>query len=242
MHTTYCFIYFIALFNYMTAQEVEIVSNALGNVDVPIKLNEEDLEIIEYKVRYLDEEKVNISVYYETLCADCKYFDNVNLKEVVEKLSPYLNIRTYPYGKAKMIKTDDGKLIFECQHGPKECYGNKLHACALDKIINATAALLFNICMTDPKNTFGSDDPTADACGSKMSINSNPIKECAKGNRGDKLLQYYGMESEKIHYRFVPYVLINEKEWTNANFMKAVCEAFTTPPEPCQKFYFYYNV
>ncbi|KAM3967571.1 gamma-interferon-inducible-lysosomal thiol reductase-like [Aphomia sociella] len=214
---------------------LEIVSNALENVDVPIKLNEEDLGIIDNKVKYLDEEKVNVSVYYETLCSNCKFFDNYRFKEVVKKLTPYLNIRTYPYGKAKTTRTDDGKLIFKCQHGPKECYGNKLHACALDIINNATAALLFNICMTDPADDNGSNDPAADACGKKMSINSSPIKECAKSDKGDELLEYYSKESEKVHYNFVPYVLINRKIWKDTYFLKEVCEAFTTPPEPCQK-------
>ncbi|XP_052758242.1 gamma-interferon-inducible lysosomal thiol reductase-like [Galleria mellonella] len=232
MYTKYilCFVY---IFVYINTQEVEIVSNALGNANVIIKLIEEDLEIAKYKILNTKEKKVNIKLYYECLCPDCRRFDSKELKKVVERLTPYLKIETYPYGNAKTSHIN-GKIEFKCQHGPKECYGNKLHACSLNIINNATDALLFNICMTDPEHpSGGSDDPTADACGEKMAIDAKTIKECAKSEKGNELLEQYGIESDKVHYKYVPYVLINGNEWTGNNFMKDVCAAFSTPPPPC---------
>lgn len=57
-----------------------------------------------------------------------------------------------------------GNYSFRCQHGPAECYGNKLHACAIDVLENITLAVLYNSCLMDysHKRTKGSNDATAD--------------------------------------------------------------------------------
>lgn len=56
----------------------------------------------------------------------------------------------------------DGTYDFECQHGPEECYGNMLHACAIDKVKNHTAAFNFNVCLMDLHEVAGSNDKMAD--------------------------------------------------------------------------------
>lgn len=58
----------------------------------------------------------------------------------------------------------DGSVI--CQHGPAECYGNKLHACAIDLLNNITLAVLYNSCLMDDSQAgTGSDDAAADVVG-----------------------------------------------------------------------------
>ena len=34
----------------------------------------------------------------------------------------------------KQYKTEGSDVLFTCQHGPNECYGNKVHACAIQHI------------------------------------------------------------------------------------------------------------
>lgn len=34
----------------------------------------------------------------------------------------------------KQFKTEGSDVLFTCQHGPNECYGNKVHACAIQHI------------------------------------------------------------------------------------------------------------
>ncbi|XP_045498560.1 GILT-like protein 2 [Colias croceus] len=182
---------------------------------------------------YGGSDKVQIQLYYEVFCPHCRTFDTVQFRPVVEKLSPYLDIKTYPYGNAETYE-NNGQTVFKCQHGPTECYGNKLHACALDLIQNQTTALIYNTCMMEySQSDRGSDDNAADRCGASMSIDSTPIKQCAKGNKGTELLKYYGVESKKANFKHVPYILINGVVNDGKNFMKDVCAAFSNPPSQC---------
>ncbi|XP_068625137.1 gamma-interferon-inducible lysosomal thiol reductase-like [Battus philenor] len=209
-----------------------VTSNNWDEFEQAVELFEQDMELLD-KV-YIDDNKVTIQVYYECLCPGCIQFDTGAFASTVRKLYEHLDIYTYPYGNAKTF-IHDGKYQFKCQHGPKECYGNKLHACAIDLLNNETQALLFNSCMMTPRNNSrGSDDESADRCGEKQDIDVTTIKECAKGDRGSQLLKHYGDESKKAHFKYVPYILINGNLNNGGNFFRDVCAAFQNPPPPCR--------
>ncbi|XP_050348356.1 GILT-like protein 2 [Nymphalis io] len=214
--------------------QIDYVSNILEGASNAVELSQNDLYFLNDKyVNYEECTKVDVKLYYESLCPDCIKFDKNKFSPVVEKLNQYLNIHTYPYGKAKTFE-HNGHYDFKCQHGPAECYGNKLHACALDYFQNITTAVLFNACMMHSAGDRGSNDDAADRCASSMALDSSPIKACAKRERGSQLLKYYGDESKKANFSFVPYVLINGKPWnSDNNFMKAICAEFDNPPQPC---------
>ncbi|CAH0405433.1 unnamed protein product [Chilo suppressalis] len=222
----------------INSQEVVILSNVLDSANTPIKVIEADVFLMEHK--FLNE-NVKIQLYYECLCPDCRKFDTTVFARVYNILQNYLDVHTYPYGNAQTITHADGTVDFECQHGVEECYGNMLHACAIDILANTTASIEFNMCLMDYKNgEQGSNDATADKCGELLNIKVESIKKCAKGDKGKDLLKYYGDESHKVHYNYVPYVLINGVEWnqdTETDFMKRVCQAFKIPPPPCEGAY-----
>ncbi|XP_053617880.1 gamma-interferon-inducible lysosomal thiol reductase-like isoform X2 [Plodia interpunctella] len=182
-------------------------------------------------------ETVDLKVYYESLCPACKDLDQTQLKRVINLLSPSLNIKTYPYGNADTWE-DNGKVEFKCQHGPEECHGNMLHACSLQHNPNHTQALLFNICMMESTDdSQGSDDAAAARCASEMNVEvyKDAIIECANGEEGVKLHKYYGEESKKANFNYVPFVLINGQEYTFKNsLMEDICAAFKNPPETCR--------
>lgn len=56
------------------------------------------------------------------------------------------NFNLYPYGNAKRVQ-NGSEWIFTCQHGPRECEGNVIEACALKKYDLASQALPFIICL-----------------------------------------------------------------------------------------------
>jgi len=188
-----------------------------------------------------EKQNVKIQVYYESLCPGSKNFVSTELSATVLKLSQYLDIFLYPYGGAKTTEKD-GHYEFQCQHGPLECYGNKLHACAIDIIKNMTTSVLFNGCMMESSENLGSDDITADQCGIRLKIDSAPIKECAKGDKGSILLKQYGEETKRLHLHYVPYKLVNGKESKDSDFMDDVCAAFVNPPPPCSTQPLDYNI
>ena len=93
---------------------------------------------------------LNIGVYYESLCPDSRNFINSQISKVFKKYQQFTNITLVPYGKANVFLIpwffiynslnlgitlkftwDESKKewYFQCQHGPNECYGNKLHVC-----------------------------------------------------------------------------------------------------------------
>ncbi|XP_026492656.2 GILT-like protein 2 [Vanessa tameamea] len=226
------FILFI-LFTLTTARfQIGDESNALDGTNNAVHLSKNDLYFLNYKYENYQDAKVDVKLYYECLCQGCIQFDKNQFNPVVQKLNQYLNINLYPYGNAKTIE-HDGQYEFKCQHGPPECYGNKLHACAIDYLQNITKAVQFNACMMDYK----SNDDAADRCAKSMSLDSSPIKTCAKNERGTQLLKYYGDESKKANFSFVPYILINGKLNSGDNFMEDVCAEFSVPPPPCVDLY-----
>ncbi|XP_049879249.1 gamma-interferon-inducible lysosomal thiol reductase-like isoform X2 [Pectinophora gossypiella] len=173
---------------------------------------------------------VKVDLYYESRCSD-SIAEYPEMSTVVKKLHNYINLTTYPYGKAKM-REENGKVIFTCQHGEKECYGNKLHACAIDQLKDVRKYVDFNGCLM----TRQSNDAAVDECGKLQKVDSEAIKNCARGPKGDELLIHYGKESEKIKYTDVPWVLINgELKANNTSLLDTVCKAIGNPPKECQK-------
>ncbi|XP_063391419.1 GILT-like protein 2 [Cydia fagiglandana] len=180
-------------------------------------------------------DKANLKLYYESLCPDCVDFQIQRLDPLLKEIGSYIDLKLYPYGKAKRHEKN-GKTVITCQHGEEECYGNKLHACAIDKLKDIYKAAHYITCMMN--GTWGGDgstDKDATKCGDQMKIDSKPIKKCAKGDKGEELLEYYGKETDKVKFRNVPYVLINEEEFEMfEDLKKKICETLKNPPPQCK--------
>ncbi|XP_026320155.1 gamma-interferon-inducible lysosomal thiol reductase-like [Hyposmocoma kahamanoa] len=176
-------------------------------------------------------ETVKLQVFYECLCPGCIHEYTTQLSPTIQKLHDYLDLETYPFGNGQMDDVS-GTITFHCQHGPDECYGNALHACAIDILKSPIDYVNFNSCLMNG----GSTDNAADECGKSRSVNPTPIKTCAKSDKAVQLLKVYAEETLKRHLKYMPYVLINGQECDyNKPLMAQVCSAFKNPPKECDE-------
>ena len=92
-----------------------------------------------------------MTLYYETLCPDCRQFVSTQLWSAFEAIGSIMNLTLVPYGNAKetyrqvtnfrkkriffflininfLYETKETKLWqFTCQHGSEECWGIYIH-------------------------------------------------------------------------------------------------------------------
>ncbi|XP_030029417.2 GILT-like protein 2 [Manduca sexta] len=203
----------------------------LADVSNQRSINEHDNDpVTNETIKNTETEKVVVDIYYESRCPVCINFFVNKLEPEIPSLHEFLDIRLYPYGNAYTTKKGDQYEV-SCQHGESECYGNKLHACAIDILKNVTKSTLFISCASD----WYSDDKAVDECSKWLKFNGEPIKKCAKSDKGHQLLKYYGDESNKIYYPGVPHVRINGIHAPWNHFKENVCTAFKTPPPPCRE-------
>uniref|UniRef100_D3TM92 Gamma-interferon inducible lysosomal thiol reductase n=1 Tax=Glossina morsitans morsitans TaxID=37546 RepID=D3TM92_GLOMM len=132
------------------------------------------------------EEKLNVLVFYESLCPDSKRFLQNQLGPNYDELGDFIDIKLVPFGNAKSV--DDGKE-FVCQHGPAECLGNLKQSCVINQTTNQTAQVKFVVCqMTTHWN-----DNDVKECSESVGLPSN-IDNCVNTQLGTNLQ----LEAERI--------------------------------------------
>ena len=73
-------------------------------------------------------DKVDVALYYETLCPYCKQFITGQLVRAYVTIPDIINITIVPYGNAhETYDSSTQTYQFTCQHGPEECVGNLIH-------------------------------------------------------------------------------------------------------------------
>ncbi|CAG9759942.1 unnamed protein product [Ceutorhynchus assimilis] len=185
-------------------------------------------------------EKVKVSVHYEALCPDSKFFITHQLVPVYNELKQFLLLDLIPYGKAETIIDENGKIDFHCQHDQVECFANKIHACVIDKITDPEIQVKFVACMiTD--NLLPED--AGERCGRELNLDFSPINKCAIEQEGSLLLKKHGERTNSLHpkVKFIPTIELNNNQSfeTQAvilkNLLIAVCRVYQHKPPMCSK-------
>ncbi|XP_018014676.2 gamma-interferon-inducible lysosomal thiol reductase [Hyalella azteca] len=92
-------------------------------------------------------------------------------------------------------ETAEGGYSFICQHGPQECVGNQMLACAKKYITVEKDYVDFNICV------MSSDDPpnSGEACSAEVGIEVWPsISACWTSVEGEQLLHEVGVKTRAL--------------------------------------------
>ncbi|CAH0561849.1 unnamed protein product [Brassicogethes aeneus] len=180
---------------------------------------------------------VKITVYYEALCPDSKFFILHQLVPVYKNLLTSMILDLVPYGKAETFE-EDGDYKFRCQHDAVECYANKIHSCVINKIKEPYTQLQYIACMIDDNIR---PDEVGQRCGNELNIPFEPIKNCAKSKEGSLLLKSNGVRTHSLSpaVKFIPTIELNESQnivpqsHILKDLIKAVCQLLKDKPNKC---------
>lgn len=194
--------------------------------------------------------KVPVYVYYESLCPDSAKFINQQLYPTAKQFAKNIDLKFIPFGKST-YKTLGSDTSFECHHGPNECYGNKVHACALFHIQgnsyqpnNTKEALTLEYvnCLME-RAQFKSGEFPGKVCADMHEIhNWETIEQCANSTEGSSFLRGYGDETAKLQspLKSVPTIAFRQsfdsdnQKLSLENFRAALCKNLNPSPVECR--------
>ncbi|VEN40674.1 unnamed protein product [Callosobruchus maculatus] len=182
--------------------------------------------------------KLNVTIYYETLSPECSMFIQSQLHPVYSKFADYLRLDMVPFGIVKSkFDEETQRWTFACEHGPDECYGNVIHACALDLNPPKTALDFINCC---ERQANPATDEAFQKCAKEIGINFEDLKRC-KETTGYRHQVANAKKSRKIGLSTVPFITLNDKRDDDLNseacqdFEGFVCKQLAdNPPKGCQ--------
>ncbi|CAK8671419.1 unnamed protein product [Clavelina lepadiformis] len=153
---------------------------------------------------------VRVSVYFESYCPDSINFITTVLYPTWEKLhsTGIIHLMLIPYGKAHYVHHRNDTYTFTCQHGEKECIGNKIENCVIREARFITTKYLPVVqCMESAPDP----NSAAEECCMKQGFDWEKINNCAEGPEGSKLLHQAGVATERLEPKlnFVPWIVIN---------------------------------
>ncbi|XP_037039003.1 gamma-interferon-inducible lysosomal thiol reductase-like [Bradysia coprophila] len=180
---------------------------------------------------------VIVTVFYEALCPDSKYFIIKQLQPAFYKAPALIDFQLIPYGKATTSTNSDGSLSFLCQHGEIECNANIYHACCIEAIdepkvlIDVIACMIRNNLL--PKEAM-------QKCTREHQVEWEPIQKCYDSPHGAELLKMHGELTHALRpsVTFIPTITLNQSQGRQASILKdllqEVCKVAGGHPDVCQ--------
>uniref|UniRef100_A0A3Q4NC03 Gamma-interferon-inducible lysosomal thiol reductase n=1 Tax=Neolamprologus brichardi TaxID=32507 RepID=A0A3Q4NC03_NEOBR len=162
---------------------------------------------------------VSVTLYYESLCPDCREFITQQLFPTWTMLQDIMAVTLVPYGNAKVHQSFLSNSPFTCQHGEPECRGNMIEACILH-LTERTLAFHIIYCMESSADVLSAEKRTA------YSV-TEEFDSCVKGDLGYQLMRANALMTRALNpaHTHVPWITFNG-EYTEENEDKAMSSLF----------------
>uniref|UniRef100_A0A2P2IBH2 Gamma-interferon-inducible lysosomal thiol reductase-like n=1 Tax=Hirondellea gigas TaxID=1518452 RepID=A0A2P2IBH2_9CRUS len=182
---------------------------------------------------------VRVTVYFEALCPDSRRLFRKQLGPTYRQLRDIMQLEYVPFGKAVATpRLSNGRITidFECQHGPRECLGNRIMSCAENLLSVTDQHSLFMCIMTASYPV-----AAAEQCSKDLNIDWSTIQRCTKSRLGAVLLYMNGRKTATLrpHLYYVPTITINGKysratlPRSTSALKRQICEAYRADHPNC---------
>eukprot|EP00884_Botryococcus_braunii_P007188 jgi/Botrbrau1/16470/Bobra.0142s0064.1 len=174
---------------------------------------------------------VMVDFYGEALCPDCAAFVlNILAPLLEEGLQEIMQVNYVGWGNAK--NTSSG---VECQHGPQECYMNRILNCGVIYSPKRDVFYSLLICFSHYGRAM---HEYVETCATAAGLDHANLEACAKGSQGDQLEVAAADATFKLipKHSFVPWILVNGIPLgADCGNVKAyICAAYRGPrPHEC---------
>ncbi|KAD6120335.1 hypothetical protein E3N88_11606 [Mikania micrantha] len=172
------------------------------------------------------EDKVKVSLYYESLCPFCANFIVNQLGKALFQwnLISIVDLKMVPWGNTQFAPNN----AWICQHGPDECMIDIVEACAIDLL--PQPGLRFKLIECIENLDLQGRHGDWKSCMSSLKIDPKPITDCYQTRKGFDLELKFADETKKLNppHRFVPWVLVNNHPLQEdyQNFVAYICKAY----------------
>ncbi|OQR69501.1 GILT protein C02D5.2-like [Tropilaelaps mercedesae] len=184
----------------------------------------------------------NVTIYYETLCPDSQKLLVQQVIRAQNRFGSSVKFDLVPYGFAE-YRLNNGELSFKCQHGPNECKGNMLHACAISYYPSQSEDVVRFAACTMRHGTRLLD--FIDECAMIHQLSASVLRECATTKKGRELLRKMGDETNAAaaklfpntrRFKFIPSTFIDGNAHVQDSIddlPATICLAAVEKPKQC---------
>lgn len=139
-----------------------------------------------------DDTRFKLGVYMESLCPDTRRFFLRQLVPTYREIGSIMDLKLVPFGHARTL--GNNRMI--CQHGPRECEGNRRMACLLARSANKQSQVV---------ETFGclfEQEETAKECVNKHmpGVDFDQLEKCTTGDESYQLMVQAEKDTGRVSY------------------------------------------
>lgn len=146
------------------------------------------------------EEKLKLGVYIESLCPDSRRFFVRQLVPTYRLIGDLFEPDIVPFGHARVQSST--RMV--CQHGQRECHGNRQMACVRAKAANMSQQVETIGCLFENQLT-----PKECIERNLAGVAWKEIDDCSSGPASMKMMEEYEKQTGKVSY--VPHLTLDGK-------------------------------